>query len=107
MAELDLDQGNFLERTPSGGSRYGIHGALGRLPAVWSQRSRCNVEHVHYPSGAPMIVDLITGRVDFGLTSKFVKASQNPDLRQRLSQNGTPITTTTPGRCAGPWPKKW
>jgi hypothetical protein len=54
-----------------------------------------------------MIVDLITGRVDFGLTSKFVKASQNPDLRQRLSQNGTPITTTTPGRCAGPWPKKW
>lgn len=119
------------------------------------------VEHVHYRGGGPMMTDLITGRVDFGLTSytlsrayiadgklkalaidapnrlpelpnvptfdevglgdarvaswfalaaptgtpaevvrvlhaEFVKASMNPELRKRLAENGTPITTTTP-----------
>jgi tripartite-type tricarboxylate transporter receptor subunit TctC len=30
------------------------------------------------------------------LHAEFVKASMNPELRKRLAENGTPITTTTP-----------
>ena len=131
------------------------------LAAKIAAASQMTVEHVHYRGGAPMMADLITERVDFGLTSytlsrsyiadgklkalaidapnrlpelpnvptfdevglgnarvaswfalaapmgtpaevvrvlhaEFVKASKNPELRRRLSENGTPITTTSP-----------
>lgn len=131
------------------------------LAAKIAAANQMTVEHVHYRGGAPMMADLITGRVDFGLASytlsrsyiadgklkalaidapkrlpelpnvptfdearlgnarvaswfalaapagtpadvvrvlhaEFVKASQNPELRKRLGENGTPITTTTP-----------
>ncbi len=131
------------------------------LAAKIAAVKQMTVEHVHYRGGAPMMADLITGRVDFGLTSytlsrayladgklkalaidvparfpelpnvptfdevglgnarvaswfalaapagtpaeivrllhaEFVKASNNPELRQRFSKNGTPIITSTP-----------
>jgi tripartite-type tricarboxylate transporter receptor subunit TctC len=147
-----------------GGIFYGSPG-LGTpsqmLAVKIAATKQMTVEHVHYRGGAPMMADLITGRVDFGLTSytlsrayiadgklkalaidapnrlpelpnvptfdevglgdarvaswfalaapagtpaevvrvlhaEFVKASKNPELRQRLAQNGTPITVTTP-----------
>jgi tripartite-type tricarboxylate transporter receptor subunit TctC len=122
------------------------------------------MEYVHYKGGAPMMADLITGRVDFGLASytaagsniegkklkaiaidadkrwaampnvptleeagikekvaswfavaapagtppdivkklnaEFIKASRDPNLIKRLTDNGTPIVTTTPEQMA-------
>jgi tripartite-type tricarboxylate transporter receptor subunit TctC len=125
-------------------------------------------ETVHYRGGAPMMADLVTGRVDFSwptlstsgpyiadkklqalaidadarwprlpdvstlnelgfgkervaswfavaapsgtpsvvvdkLNALFIKASQDPELRRRLDENGTPIATSTPE----PWGKPW
>jgi tripartite-type tricarboxylate transporter receptor subunit TctC len=119
------------------------------------------MQFVHYRGGAPMMADLVTGRVDFALASytvakgffmekklkalavdsdarlsvlpdvptlkeaglgdlkvaswfavaapagtptnivqklrnEFVKASQDPELQQRMTANGTPINTSTP-----------
>jgi tripartite-type tricarboxylate transporter receptor subunit TctC len=129
-------------------------------------------ETTHYRGGAPMMADLMTGRLDFGwptlstsrayLTEKklralaldaeqrwpmlpdvptltelglgnetvaswfalaapagtppaivnrlrdiFVKASQDPELKRRLTENGTPIVTNTPDEMAKAMAREW
>jgi tripartite-type tricarboxylate transporter receptor subunit TctC len=129
-------------------------------------------ETVHYRGGAPMMADLITGRVDFAwptlstsgaylahkklralaidadarwprladvptltelgfgkervaswfalgapagtppavvrkLNQLFIRASQDPDLKRRLDENGTPIATSTPEEMGRAMEQEW
>ena len=129
-------------------------------------------ETVHYRGGAPMMADLVTGRVDFSwptlstsrsflaekklralaldadtrwaplpdvptldelgfgkqkvaswfalggpagmppaivkrLRDEFIKASQDPELRRRLAENGTPIATSTPEDMGRAMAQEW
>jgi tripartite-type tricarboxylate transporter receptor subunit TctC len=130
------------------------------------------MQYAHYRGGGPMMADLITGRVDFALSSYtaakanfesgklrglaidapgrfkqmpdvptlteagfgkekvaswfavaapagtppaivarlnegFVKASQDPDLKRRLEENGTPIVTNTPAQMGQAMEQEW
>jgi len=129
-------------------------------------------EAVHYRGGAPMMADLVTGRVDFSwptlstsrtfisggqlralaldadsrweplpdvptlvelgfakervsswfalagpagmpraivdrLREEFIKASQDPELRRKLSENGTPIVSSTPEEMGKAMAEEW
>jgi tripartite-type tricarboxylate transporter receptor subunit TctC len=131
------------------------------LAAKISSVTQTPMQHVHYRGGAPMMADLVTGRVDFALASytvakgffvekklkavavdadqrlsvfpdvptlteaglgnvkvaswfalaapagtpapivqklhdAFVKASQDPELKRRMTENGTLLNTSTP-----------
>jgi tripartite-type tricarboxylate transporter receptor subunit TctC len=135
------------------------------LAAKIASATNTPMQHVHYRGGAPMMADLVTGRVDFALSSytvakgffmekklkavavdaderlsvlpdvptmteaglghvkvaswfalaapagtpnaivqklrdEFVKAAQDPELKRRMSENGTLINTSTPQQMA-------
>ena len=160
------EAGGLMFGTPGLGSPSHLLGAkillAGKVPA----------ETVHYRGGAPMMADLITGRLDFGwptvstsraflndkklrglaldadtrwpmlpdvptlgelgygkekvaswvrlaapagtppaivsaLHDMFVKASQDPELKRRSDENGTPIVTSTPEQMAKAMEEEW
>jgi tripartite-type tricarboxylate transporter receptor subunit TctC len=164
-----------LGRKKSGGLTFGTPG-LGSpshlLGAKILLAGKVPAEMVHYRGGAPMMADLITGRLDFGwptvstsrafLTDKklrglaldadarwpmlpdvptlgelgfgkekvaswfglaapagtppaivsalrdmFVKASQDPEVKRRLDENGTPIATSTSAEMAKAMEEEW
>jgi tripartite-type tricarboxylate transporter receptor subunit TctC len=41
------------------------------------------------------------------LNELFIKASQDPELKRRLEENGTPIVTCTPGYMAKAMEEEW
>ncbi len=157
-----------IGRSKPGGLTFGSPGVgtPSHLQAARLARAtNTPMQYAHYRGGGPMMADLITGRVDFALTSftaartnfeagklrglaidaaarspllpdvptlteggfgdekvaswfavaapsgtppaivdklndSFVKASRDPELVKRLTENGTPIETTTPARMA-------
>jgi tripartite-type tricarboxylate transporter receptor subunit TctC len=162
-------------RKKSGGLTFGTPG-LGSpshlLGAKIMLADKVPAETVHYRGGAPMMADLITGRLDFGwptlstsrayladkklralaldadarwpmlpdvptltelgfgkekvaswfalaapagtppaivnqLHEMFVKASQDPELKRRLDENGTPIVTSTPAEMGKAMEAEW
>jgi tripartite-type tricarboxylate transporter receptor subunit TctC len=163
VAEL-LDHG----KKKTGGLLFGSPGVgtpSHLLAAKISAATKTPMQYVHYRGGAPMMADLVTGRVDFALASytvskgfydakklkalavdadarlkvlpdiptlteaglgqvkvaswfaiaapagtpasvikklndEFVKASRDPDLQRRLTENGTLINTSTPEQMA-------
>lgn len=164
-----------LGRKKPGGLSFGTPG-LGSpshlLGAKILLADRVPFEAVHYRGGAPMMPDLIAGRVDFGwptlstsrahifekklralvidaeerwprlpdvptldevgfgkervaswfglaapagtppaivnkLNELFIKASQDPELKRRLEENGTPIVTSTPQAMAHAMEQEW
>ena len=170
MAEL-----HDLGRKKPGGLTFGTPG-LGSpshlLGAKILLADNVPFETVHYRGGAPMMADLITGRVDFSwptlstsraylaekklralaldadarwaplpdvptltelgygkqkvaswfalaapartpreivgkIRELFVKASQDPDLKRRLEENGTPILTSTPEQMGEAMEQEW
>lgn len=170
MAEM-----HELGRKKPGGLTFGTPG-LGSpshlLGAKVLLADRVPFETAHYRGGAPMMADLITGRVDFGwptistsrayladgklralavdsdqrlaryadvptlnelgfgkervaswfalaapartpaeivqkLNAVFIKASQDPELKQRLDENGTPIATSTPAEMGRAMEQEW
>src|SRR5262245_17183954 len=170
MAEL-----HDLGRKKPGGLTFGTPG-LGSpshlLGAKLLLADKVPAETVHYRGGAPMMADLITGRVDFGwptlstsrayladkelralalaadarwpplpdvptldelgfgkekvaswfalaapagtppaivsrLRDMFIAASKDPDLKRRLDENGTPITTSTSEEMGRAMEQEW
>ncbi len=164
-----------LGRKKPGGLSFGTPG-LGSpshlLGAKILLADRVPFEAVHYRGGAPMMPDLIAGRVDFSwptlstsrahifekklralvidaeerwlrlpdvptldevgfgkervaswfglaapagtppaivnkLNELFIKASQDPELKRRLEENGTPIVTSTPQAMARAMEQEW
>ena len=164
-----------MGRKKPGGLTFGTPG-LGSpshlLGAKILLADKVPVETTHYRGGAPMMADLITGRLDFGwptlstsrayladkklrglaldadtrwpmlpdvptlgelgfgkekvaswfglaapagtppaivsaLHDMFVKASQDPELKRRLDENGTPIVTSTPEQMAKAMEEEW
>jgi len=158
--------GGLTVGTPGLGSPSHLLGAKILLAA------KVPAETIHYRGGAPMMADLITGRIDFAwptlstsrayiadkrlralaldadtrwpmlpdvptlgevgygnekvapwfglaapagtppaivnrLRDMFVKASQDPELKRRLDENGTPITTSTPEQMAKAMEQEW
>jgi len=155
--------GGLTFGTPGLGSPSHLLGAKILLAA------KVPFETTHYRGGAPMMADLVTGRVDFSwptsrtfiaekklralaldadtrwppmpdvptldelgfgkekvaswfalgapggtppaiidkLHDIFVKASQDPDLKRRLAENGTPIVTSTPQQMARAMEQEW
>jgi tripartite-type tricarboxylate transporter receptor subunit TctC len=158
--------GGLTFGTPGLGSPSHLLGAKILLAA------KVPAEIVHYRGGAPMMADLVTGRVDFSwptlstsrtfitggklralaldadsrweplpdvptllelgfakervaswfalagpagmpraivdrLREEFIKASQDPELRQRLSENGTPIASSTPDEMGKAMADEW
>jgi len=155
-------------KTKPGGLTFGSPGVgtpSHMLAARLARASGTPMQYAHYRGGGPMMADLITGRVDFALSSytagrsnfeakklrglaidaptrwstmpdmptltelgygkekvaswfavaapagtppaivaklnqEFIKASKDPDLVKRLTDNGSPIETTTPGQMA-------
>jgi tripartite-type tricarboxylate transporter receptor subunit TctC len=141
------------------------------MAALRARASKTPMQMVHYRGGGPMMADLITGRVDFALSSytaakgqfadkklralaidanqrwpgmadvptlgelgykdkvaswfavaapagtpptivkklneEFVKASRDPALVRRLTENGTPIETTTPEQMSKMMAEEW
>jgi tripartite-type tricarboxylate transporter receptor subunit TctC len=159
-------QGGLTFGTPGLGSPSHLLGAKIMLA------DKVPSESVHYRGGAPMMADLITGRVDFGwptlstsrayladnrlralaidsetrsplapdaptldeigygkervaswfalaapagtppaivaaLRAMFIKASQDPDLKRRLEENGTPIVTSTSEHMGKAMEQEW
>jgi tripartite-type tricarboxylate transporter receptor subunit TctC len=170
-----LSELHDLGRKKPGGLTFGTPG-LGSpshlLGAKILLADKVPAETTHYRGGAPMMADLITGRLDFGwptlstsrayladkklrglaldaekrwpmlpdvptlgelgfgketvaswfglaapagtppaivnaLNEMFVKASQDPELKRRLDENGTPIATSTPGQMAKAMEEEW
>ena len=170
MAEL-----HDLGRKKPGGLTFGTPG-LGSpshlLGAKILLADKVPFETVHYRGGAPMMADLITGRVDFSwptlstsraylaekklralaldadarwaplpdaptlielgygkekvatwfalaapaktppaivnkIRELFIKASQDPELKRRLEENGTPILTSTPEQMGEAMEQEW
>ncbi len=164
-----------LGRKKQGGLTFGTPG-LGSpshlLGAKIMLADKVPFETAHYRGGAPMMADLITGRVDFSwptlstsrayladgklralaidadarwarlpdvptldelgfgkekvaswfalaapagtppaivnkLNELFVRASQDPDLKRRLEENGTPIVTSTPAQMGQAMEQEW
>ena len=164
-----------LGRKKPGGLTFGTPG-LGSpshlLGAKIMLADKVPFETAHYRGGAPMMADLITGRVDFGwptlstsrafladkklrplaldadarwprlpdaptlselgfgkervaswfalaapagtppaivgrLNELFIKASQDPELKRRLDENGTPIATSTPHEMGRAMEQEW
>ena len=164
-----------LGRKKQGGLTFGTPG-LGSpshlLGAKLMLADKVPFEAAHYRGGAPMMADLITGRVDFSwptlstsraiiadgscgrwrstpmragtrlpdvptldelgfgkekvaswfalaapagtppaIVSKFdelfIKASQDPELKRRLEENGTPIVTNTPAQMGQAMEQEW
>jgi tripartite-type tricarboxylate transporter receptor subunit TctC len=164
-----------LGRKKPGGLTFGTPG-LGSpshlLGAKVLLADKVPFETAHYRGGAPMMADLITGRVDFGwptlstsraylaggklralaidadmrwprlsevqtlnelgfgnervaswfalaapagiplaivgkLNELFIKASQDPELKRRLDENGTPIATSTPEEMGRAMEQEW
>jgi len=156
-----------MAKTKKGGLSFGSPGVgtpSHLLAAKIAAATKTPMEYVQYRGGAPMMADLITGRVDFALASytaagtyiagkklkalaidadarwpamanvptlaeagikekvaswfaiaapagtppdivaklnaEFIKAANDPALRQRLANNGTPIVTSTPDEMA-------
>ena len=153
-----------LGKSKPGGLTFGSPGVgtpSHLLAAVLARVTKTPMQYAHYRGGGPMMADLITGRVDFALSSYtaakanfesgklrglaidaparfkqmpdvptlteagfgkekvaswfavaapagtppaivaklnegFVKASRDPELVRRLTENGSPIETTTP-----------
>lgn len=142
------------------------------LAAVLGQATNTPMQYAHYRGGGPMMADLVTGRVDFALSSytaakgqfmekklralaidadkrwevmpdvptlpelglgnqrvaswfgvaapagtppaivkklneEFIKASRDSDLVRRLTENGSPINTTTPEQMAKLMADEW
>ena len=141
------------------------------MAALLARATKTPMQMVHYRGGGPMMADLITGRVDFALTSytagkgqfadnklralaidadqrwqgmpdvptltelgykdkvaswfgvaapagtppaivkklneEFVKASRDPAVVRRLTENGTPIETTTPEQMSKRMAEEW
>ena len=142
------------------------------MAAVLGRVTNTPMQFVHYRGGGPMMADLITGRVDFALSSytaakgqfmekklralaidadkrwegmpdvptltelgfgkekvaswfavaapagtppaiikklneEFIKASRDPDVVRRLTENGSPIATTTPEQMAKLMAEEW
>lgn len=159
-------QGGLTFGTPGLGSPSHLLGAKIMLA------DKVPFEAAHYRGGAPMMADLITGRVDFGwptlntsrayladgklralaldadkrwdrlpdvptltelgyekqkvaswfalaapagtppavvnkLNELFVKASQDPELRRRTEENGTPLITSTPAHMGKAMEEEW
>jgi tripartite-type tricarboxylate transporter receptor subunit TctC len=164
-----------LGRTKPGGLTFGTPG-LGSpshlLGAKVLLADKVPFETAHYRGGAPMMADLITGRVDFSwptlntsrahladgklralaidaearwprlpdtptldelgfgkervaswfalaapagtppaivarLNELFIKASQDPELKRRVDENGTPIATSTPEEMGRAMEQEW
>ena len=164
-----------LGRKKQGGLTFGTPG-LGSpshlLGAKIMLADKVPFEAAHYRGGAPMMADLITGRVDFSwptlstsrayladgklralaldadarwgrlpdvptldelgfgkekvaswfalaapagtppaivskLNELFIKASQDPELKRRLEENGTPIVTSTPAQMGQAMEQEW
>jgi len=164
-----------LGRRKPGGLTFGTPG-LGSpshlLGAKVLFADKVPFETAHYRGGAPMMADLVTGRVDFGwptlstsrafladgklralaidadarwprlpdtptlgelgfgkervaswfalaapagtppaivsrLNALFIKASQDPELRRKLDENGTPIATSTPEEMGRAMEQEW
>src|SRR5262249_52988641 len=164
-----------LGRSKPGGLSFGTPGLGSPSHLIGAKillADKVPFEAVHYRGGAPMMADLITGRVDFGwatlstsraylaekklrglaldadarwaplpdvptldelgyakqkvaswfalaapagppppivntLREMFVKASQDPELKRRLEQNGTPIATSTPQQMGLAMEQEW
>jgi tripartite-type tricarboxylate transporter receptor subunit TctC len=142
------------------------------MAAVLGRITNTPMQFVHYRGGGPMMADLITGRVDFALSSytaakghfiekklralaidadqrwegmpdvptltelgfgkervaswfgvaspagtpptivkklneEFIKASRDPEVVRRLTENGSPIATTTPEQMARLMAQEW
>jgi tripartite-type tricarboxylate transporter receptor subunit TctC len=142
------------------------------MAAVLGRITNTPMQFVHYRGGGPMMADLITGRVDFALSSytaakghfiekklralaidadqrwdgmpdvptltelgfgkekvaswfgvaapagtpptivkklneEFIKASRDPEVVRRLTENGSPIATTTPEQMARLMTQEW
>ncbi len=164
-----------LGKSKPGGLTFGSPGVgtpSHMMAAVLGRITNTPMQFVHYRGGGPMMADLITGRVDFALSSytaakgqfmekklralaidadkrwegmpdvptltelgfgkekvaswfavaapagtppaiirklneEFIKASRDPDVVRRLTENGSPIATTTPEQMAKLMAEEW
>lgn len=164
-----------LGKSKPGGLTFGSPGVgtpSHLLAAVLARATKTPMQYAHYRGGGPMMADLITGRVDFALSSytaakanfesgklrglaidapgrfkqmpdvptlteagfgnekvaswfavaapagtppdvvaklneSFIKAARDPDLVRRLTENGSPIETTTPAQMAKLMNEEW
>ena len=164
-----------LGKSKPGGLTFGSPGVgtpSHMMAAVLGRITNTPMQFVHYRGGGPMMADLITGRVDFALSSytaakgqfmekklralaidadkrwegmpdvptltelgfgkekvaswfavaapagtppaiirklneEFIKASRDPDVVRRLTENGSPIATTTPEHMAKLMAEEW
>jgi tripartite-type tricarboxylate transporter receptor subunit TctC len=164
-----------LGKTKPGGLTFGSPGVgtpSHMMAAVLGRVTNTPMQFVHYRGGGPMMADLITGRVDFALSSytaakghfmekklralaidadkrwegmpdvptltelgfgkekvaswfavaapagtppaiigklneEFIKASRDPDVVRRLTENGSPIATTTPEEMGKLMAQEW
>jgi tripartite-type tricarboxylate transporter receptor subunit TctC len=171
----DLAELFALGKAKPGGLTFGSPGVgtpSHMMAAVLGRVTNTPMQFVHYRGGGPMMADLITGRVDFALSSytaakghfmekklralaidadkrwegmadvptltelgfgkekvaswfavaapagtppaiirklneEFIKASRDPDVVRRLTENGSPIATTTPEQMAKLMAEEW
>jgi tripartite-type tricarboxylate transporter receptor subunit TctC len=164
-----------LGKAKPGGLTFGSPGVgtpSHMMAAVLGRITNTPMQFVHYRGGGPMMADLITGRVDFALSSytaakghfiekklralaidadqrwegmpdvptltelgfgkekvaswfgvaspagtpptivkklneEFIKASRDPEVVRRLTENGSPIATTTPEQMARLMTQEW
>jgi len=164
-----------LGKAKPGGLTFGSPGVgtpSHMMAAVLGRITNTPMQFVHYRGGGPMMADLITGRVDFALSSytaakghfiekklralaidadqrwegmpdvptltelgfgkekvaswfgvaapsgtpptivkklneEFIKASRDPEVVRRLTENGSPIATTTPEQMARLMAQEW
>jgi tripartite-type tricarboxylate transporter receptor subunit TctC len=164
-----------LGKAKPGGLTFGSPGVgtpSHMMAAVLGRVTNTPMQFVHYRGGGPMMADLITGRVDFALSSytaakghfiekklralaidadqrwegmpdvptltelgfgkekvaswvgvaapagtppaiirklneEFIKASRDPDVVRRLTENGSPIATTAPEQMAKLMAEEW
>jgi tripartite-type tricarboxylate transporter receptor subunit TctC len=171
----DLAELFALGKAKPGGLTFGSPGVgtpSHMMAAVLGRVTNTPMQFVHYRGGGPMMADLITGRVDFALSSytaakghfmekklralaidadkrwegmpdvptltelgfgkekvaswfavaapagtppaiirklneEFIRASRDPDVVRRLTENGSPIATTTPEQMAKLMAEEW
>ena len=82
-----------LGRTKPGGLSFGSPGAGSPshlLAARLGRASNTPMQFVHYRGGGPMMADLITGRVDFALSSYTVARARSLPKRRCARSRSTP-----------------